>query len=70
MFTEEQLQVLADLIVDEFGAHQADADFDEICGLLFEDLAGLETASDDDRQSLTDALRKIYDELAYKKRNH
>lgn len=70
MFSKTQLRVLAGLIIEEFGVHLSDADFDEVCGLLFEDLAGLETASDADRQSLTDALRKNYDELTRKKRHH
>lgn len=70
MLSKTQLRVLAGLIIEEFGTQLNDADFAEVCGLLFEDLAGLETASDSDRQSLTDALRKTYDELACKNRNH
>ena len=65
-FTDEQLHTLTHLIIDEFGVHLSDDQFNEICGMLFEDIAGLETTSDEDRQSLTDTLRNIYHDATRK----
>lgn len=60
MLTSEQESDLVQFIVEDFGSDLDHDDFVECCLHMFEDIAGLECLDDDQTESITTRLWRLY----------
>lgn len=60
MLMTEQESNLVQFIIEDFGADLDHDDFVECCLKMFEDIAGLECLDDDQAESITTRLWRLY----------
>ena len=62
LLTEDQLNDIVTLIVDDYGSRLTGGEVSEITGLILENVSGFETVDSDTLTHVINEIRKLYDE--------
>jgi hypothetical protein len=62
LLTENQLIVIVDMIVDDYGSRLTGGEVSEIAGLILENISGIETVDSLTLTNQINEIRKRYDE--------